>query len=103
MRHLHRPRTVEDLQQLVAASTELRALGTGHSFNQIADTMGDLISIADLPATVEIAEDGQSARVSGGMTYGAAAAALQAKGFALHNMGSLPHISVAGACSTGTH
>src|SRR4029453_3580326 len=25
------------------------------------------------------------------------------KGFALHNLASLPHISIAGACATGTH
>jgi xylitol oxidase len=28
---------------------------------------------------------------------------LHAQGWALHNLGSLPHISVAGACATGTH
>lgn len=103
MKHLRRPTTVADLQDLVAASHELRVIGSGHSFNDIADTPGDLISVADLPQTVEVSDDGRSARVSAGMTYGAVAAALQAKGFALHNMGSLPHISVAGACATGTH
>ncbi len=103
MRHLPRPRTLAELQDVVAANTEVRVLGTGHSFNQIADTRGILISVAEMPATVEVSADGSSARVSGGMTYGAVAVALQDKGFALHNMGSLPHISVAGACSTGTH
>ncbi|MDX6204418.1 MAG: alditol oxidase [Frankiales bacterium] len=102
-RQLHRPRTVEELQTIVASSDHVRALGSGHSFNRIADTTGDLVSVADLPATVEIAGDKRSARVSGGMKYGMVAQALQANGLALHNLGSLPHISVAGAVSTGTH
>lgn len=45
---LHRPPTVEALQDLVAGSPRLRVLGTGHSFNRIADTDGDLVSVADL-------------------------------------------------------
>lgn len=103
MRHLHRPRTVADLQDIVAGSDQMRVLGTGHSFNAIADTPGDLIGVADLPETVEIAADGRSARVSAGTKYGIVAGHLQRQGYALHNLGSLPHISVGGACSTGTH
>src|SRR5438094_513426 len=37
------------------------------------------------------------------MTYGRLCPYLDSKGFALHNLASLPHISVAGSCSTGTH
>jgi FAD/FMN-containing dehydrogenase len=41
--------------------------------------------------------------VTGGTRYGVLAAQLQSQGCALHNTGSLPHISVAGATATGTH
>jgi len=41
--------------------------------------------------------------VAAGVTYGKLCPYLHAKGFALHNLASLPHISVAGACSTATH
>src|SRR5436190_12430612 len=41
--------------------------------------------------------------VEAGVTYGRLGPYLHAKGFALHNLASLPHISVAGACATGTH
>ena len=41
--------------------------------------------------------------VDAGITYGLLAPYLHSKGFALHNLASLPHISVAGACSTATH
>jgi xylitol oxidase len=38
-----------------------------------------------------------------GMTYGDLAAALRNEGLGLHNMASLPHISVGGAVATATH
>jgi len=41
--------------------------------------------------------------VNAGVTYGQLSPYLHNKGFALHNLASLPHISVAGACSTATH
>ena len=100
---LHGPTSVEQLQRLVAGSGRIRTLGTGHSFNRIADTTGDLVTVADLPRTIEIDTAARQVRVSGGTRYGELGARLQAEGLALHNMGSLPHISVAGACSTGTH
>ncbi|MGW7680366.1 FAD-binding protein [Kribbella sp. NPDC054772] len=98
---LQRPRSVEELQELVSAAEKVRVLGTGHSFNRIADSTGALVSVQDLPQVIEIGERGVT--VSAGLRYGEITAALQAQGLALHNLGSLPHISVAGACSTGTH
>ena len=41
--------------------------------------------------------------VDASVTYGQLGPYLDSKGFALHNLASLPHISVAGACSTATH
>nr|WP_238351571.1 FAD-binding protein [Kribbella shirazensis] len=98
---MRRPRAVDELQELVAAAEKVRVLGTGHSFNRIADSTGALVSVQDLPKVIEIDERGVT--VSAGLRYGEITAALQAQGLALHNLGSLPHISVAGACSTGTH
>jgi alditol oxidase len=98
---LQRPRSVEELQELVAAAEKVRVLGTGHSFNRIADSTGALVSVQDLPAVIDVGERGVT--VSAGSRYGEITAALQAQGLALHNLGSLPHISVAGACATGTH
>ncbi len=97
----HRPATVEQLQELVAGSDHLRVLGTGHSFNRIADTTGDLVSVADLPPVLDIGTD--TVTVSAATRYGELMGPLHAAGLALHNTGSLPHISVAGACSTSTH
>lgn len=102
-RQVHRPSTVEALQRLLASSGRIRALGSGHSFSRVADTDGDLVSVAGLPATVELDARARQARVSAGMRYGEMARHLHAHGFAVHNLGSLPHIGVAGACATGTH
>lgn len=100
---LHRPSSVEQLQDLVAGTPRIRALGTGHSFSRVADTTGDLITVADLPPTIEIDGAARTVEVSAGTRYAELAAELDAHGWALHNLGSLPHISVAGACATGTH
>lgn len=97
------PRSVEELQELVAGSARLRALGTAHSFNTIADTTGTLVSVRDLPRRVDVAEDRRSVTVAGGLRYGDVVAELHDQGLALHNLGSLPHISIAGAVATGTH
>lgn len=102
-RDFHRPTSVAELQDLVAASGQVRALGTGHSFNAIADTPGDLVSVAGLPPEAQIDDAACSVTVSAGMRYGELAGRLDAAGLALPNLGSLPHISVAGACATGTH
>lgn len=100
---VHRPESVDELRRLVKASRRLRVLGTGHSFNRIADTTGDLVSLDRLPRTVTVDPDRGTATVAAGMRYGEVAARLHEAGYALPNLGSLPHISVAGACATGTH
>jgi alditol oxidase len=102
-REVHRPASVAQLQELVAKSDMVRALGTGHSFSRIADTDGEHITLAGLPPLVEIDEAAATARVSAGLRYGEVTGRLHKAGFALPNLGSLPHIAVAGACATGTH
>jgi xylitol oxidase len=98
-----RPRTVAGLRAVVAGSTHARALGTGHSFNRIADTTGDLISTASLPPVADIDSAAATVTAGAGVRYGELARRLNAAGWALPNLGSLPHISVAGACATATH
>ncbi|HET6531457.1 MAG TPA: FAD-binding protein [Actinoplanes sp.] len=100
---VHRPASVAELQEVVARADRARVLGSGHSFNRMADTTGDLISLSALPRVVEIDADRRTVRVDGGIRYGDLVAALDAAGLALHNLASLPHISVAGAVATATH
>ncbi|MEV4483375.1 FAD-binding protein [Micromonospora coxensis] len=102
-RAFHRPATVDELRRLVAGSDRIRAVGTGHSFNRLGDTTGDLVSLAGLPPTVEIDRERGTVTVAAAVRYGDLATRLHAEGLALANLASLPHISVAGAVSTGTH
>ncbi|MGE5287035.1 MAG: D-arabinono-1,4-lactone oxidase [Micromonosporaceae bacterium] len=100
---LHRPVSVAEVQRLVAASEHVRAFGTGHSFNRIADSPGDLVSLAEIPPTMDIDSARWRVKVSAGIHYGELSGHLNSSGFALPNLASLPQISVAGACATGTH
>jgi xylitol oxidase len=102
---LHRPSTLAELQELVAGNDRVRTLGTGHSFNPIADCAagGLLVSLDRLPRTIELDTTAGTVTVGGGVRYGELTAAVAPSGLALANLGSLPHISVAGACATGTH
>jgi alditol oxidase len=103
-----RPRTVAELQELVKRATDaapLRALGTRHTFNDVADPgeTGTLVNLAELPPKIEIDAERRLVTVAAGLRYGDVAVALEARGWALHNLASLPHISIAGAVATATH
>ncbi|MGW4753362.1 D-arabinono-1,4-lactone oxidase [Streptomyces chartreusis] len=104
-KELHRPYSVGAIGSLVAGSARVRVLGSGHSFNEIAEPgpEGVLLSIADLPPVIDVDRAARTVRVSGGVRYAELARTVYAHGLALPNMASLPHISVAGSVATGTH
>ena len=81
----------------------MRALGTRHSFNGIADSPDTLIAMAKLDRVVGHDAARSTVTIEGGVRYGQLGAYLQREGLALRNLASLPHISVAGACATATH
>jgi xylitol oxidase len=99
---LHRPHSLGELQELVGGAGALRALGSRHSFTSIADS-AELVALDALPGEIEVDSAAQTVTVPGTTTYAALAETLNREGLALHNMASLPHISVAGAIATGTH
>src|SRR4051812_11893221 len=104
-KEVHRPRSLQALRSLVADSATLRVLGSGHSFNEIAEPGADgvLLSLAALPEEVDVDTAARTVRVGGGVRYAELAQVVHEHGLALHNMASLPHISVAGSVATGTH
>ncbi|MFF0011993.1 D-arabinono-1,4-lactone oxidase [Streptomyces sp. NPDC005374] len=104
-KELHRPHSLDRVAALVADSARVRVLGSGHSFNEIAEPgpEGVLLSIADLPPVIDVDTSDRTVRVSGGVRYAELARTVYAHGLALPNMASLPHISVAGSVATGTH
>jgi xylitol oxidase len=99
--------SIGQVQQLVAQAAangeRVRALGTRHSFNGIADTDGTLVTVTGIAPEPTLDEGAGTVTVGSGIRYGELAAWLEARGKALHNMGSLPHISIGGATATATH
>ena len=97
------PTSLTELQELIRSNPKVRARGTAHCFNEIANTSSVALNLAKMPKTIEIDAAKKSVRVAAGLTYGELAPLLHAQGWALGNMASLPHISIAGSISTGTH
>jgi xylitol oxidase len=96
-------RSLQDVQAAVRTHESLRVLGSRHCFNTIADSTAHLLSLAPMDGIVSLDADARTVTVAGGIRYGQLAPALDGKGLALHNLASLPHISIAGACATATH
>jgi xylitol oxidase len=101
--NVHRLASIEQAQSFVKQHDALRVLGTRHCFNAIADSRHALISLEQLNKVVAVDEKARTVTVEPGVTYGRLCPLLHEKGFALHNLASLPHISIAGACATATH
>jgi xylitol oxidase len=97
------PASLQELQELVMHADQVRALGSRHSFNDIADTRGTLVVLDRVAGDITVDPLNMTVTVGAGMRYGTLAAELNRCGFALHNLASLPHISVAGAVATATH
>ncbi|MFJ2904033.1 FAD-binding protein [Streptomyces sp. NPDC087212] len=104
-KEVHRPRSLEALRALVAGSARVRVLGSGHSFNRIAEPgpEGVLLSLAALAPVIDVNGAARTVRVSAGVRYAELARVVHAADLALPNLASLPHISVAGSVATGTH
>jgi xylitol oxidase len=97
------PETVEQVQAVIQKTEKLRALGSQHCFNKIADSTSQQLSTSRLNKIISLDEANKTVTVEGGIRYGVLGEHLQGKGYALHNLASLPHISVAGSIATATH
>jgi xylitol oxidase len=102
-RRVHEAASVDEIRSLLRSEDKVKVLGTRHCFNSIADSRQNLLSLKPMPYEIAIDGDARTVTVDAGITYGQLSPTLDRKGFALHNLASLPHISVAGACSTATH
>ena len=100
---LHKPTSVAQVQDLACQCQNLRALGTRHCFNTIADCPQDMLSTERLTKILGLDRERRTVTIESGVRYGELASFLHAEGFGLPNLASLPHISVAGAVATGTH
>jgi xylitol oxidase len=102
-KRLHLPTSIGDVQRIVAASPKIRAVGARHSFNGIADSAADQIDLSRIDPDIVIDAERSTVTVGGGTSYGDLSWFLHREGFALHNLASLPQITVAGAIATATH
>ncbi len=100
---LYSANSLQQVRDYVKRESSLKVLGTRHCFNNIADSTDNLLSLKAMDEVVELDPRAATVTVNAGITYGQLSPYLHSKGFALHNLASLPHISVAGACSTATH
>ena len=100
---LYAPESAAEVKQLVRGLGKQKALGSRHCFNNIADSPGSQISTRKLDKVIDIDGSAGTVTVGAGARYGDFARELYDRGYALHNLASLPHITVAGACATGTH
>lgn len=100
--HLEKPRTLEELQQIVKKCDKLRALGARHSFNAIADSTSAQVSLEHFDS-MSLDKKSRTVTAGAGVRYGTLAPYLQSNGFAVHNLASLPHVTIIGACATATH
>ena len=100
---LYPAKSIAQVQELVRKHQNLKVLGTRHCFNGIADSTHNLISLAPMEQVIALDEAARTVTVDAAMRYGQLAPYLDQKGFALHNLASLPHTSIAGACATATH
>jgi xylitol oxidase len=102
-KRLYSANSVEQAREFVTKQSKLKVLGTRHCFNTIANSTDDFLSVRPMAKIVALDATARTVTVEGGMSYGQLCPELDGKGFALHNLASLPHISIAGACSTATH
>lgn len=101
--NLHTPKTVVELQEIIKKCKKVRGLGTKHCFNKIADSTENQISTAEFNKIISLDKTKNTVTIEAGIKYGELCKYLDDNGYALHNLASLPHISVAGACATSTH
>jgi len=100
---LHAATSMADVQRFVKANSQFKVLGTRHCFNEIANTDTKFLSLRSLDKVIELDPKTRTVTTEAGISYGQLCPYLDQRGFALHNLASLPHISVAGACNTATH
>ena len=99
----HFPLTLAEVQETVRAAPKLRPIGSRHSFNDIADTPGGIVSLRALERRIEIDAAARTVTVDGGITYAELCPVLDRAGWALFNLGSVPDFTIAGAVATSTH
>jgi xylitol oxidase len=100
---LYEPSTIDELKTLIQKHNRIKPQGTSHSFNGIDNSTFGFVRLSKMNQVVSLDETNMTVTLQAGMRYGELCKYLEAKGYALHNLASLPHISVGGSIATATH
>jgi len=100
---LYSANSLEQVRDYVKKQSKLKVLGTRHCCHNLADSTHNILSLKSMDEVGALDAEAHTVTVNAGVTYGQLSPNLHTRGFALHNLASLPHISIAGACSTATH
>ena len=99
------PRSVDELCDVVRSAARdglrVKAVGSGHSFTDIAATDGLRIEMHHLDAVTAVR--GPCVTVQGGMPLRRLSEVLDGHGLAMENLGDIDAQTISGAISTGTH
>jgi FAD-linked oxidoreductase len=96
-----RPASEEELQHIVRGARTLRAVGSGHSFTDIACTDGVQVDLSRMRRVLAV--DGADVTVEAGITLRDLGEELASRELALENQGDIDAQTLAGAISTATH
>jgi L-gulonolactone oxidase len=98
---IERPQSEDELCEIVAGADRVKAVGTGHSFTDIACTDGVMVDLTRLNRILDV--DGELVRVQAGIKIADCARELADRGLALENQGDIDKQALAGAIATATH
>jgi len=94
---------VEVVGRAAAEGQQVRAVGSGHSFSDIACTDGVLVDLSRMQRLLEADRPSGVVTVEAGIKLHALGAALAEHGLALENQGDIDRQALAGALATATH
>jgi L-gulono-1,4-lactone dehydrogenase len=104
---VERPASEAEVAAAVARAAEhgrgVRAVGTGHSFTDLACTDGTMLSLERMDRVLDADRASGLVRVQAGIPLHALGARLAELGLALQNQGDIDRQTIAGAISTATH
>ncbi|HEY3827709.1 MAG TPA: D-arabinono-1,4-lactone oxidase [Solirubrobacteraceae bacterium] len=104
---IERPSSIAEiaaaLERAAARGERVRAVGSGHSFSDIALSDGRLLTLERMNRVLDLDRASGLVRVQAGITIRELNARLAEQGLALENLGDIDVQSIAGAISTATH
>src|SRR5258708_13294960 len=101
--NLYSASSIEQVCSFVTQHAKLKALGTRHCFNKIADSHDYFLSLKSMDDVISLDAKPHTLTLGAGITHGKLSPYLHATGSALHHLASLPHLSVPPSSTPTTH